>query len=256
MQVELCAIAKNEHDYINEWVKHYSKLGFDKITIYDNDNLDSEFIGNYIDKELLTKVNIINVRGIHKKFFQHECYNNFYKNNKFDWCFFCDIDEYLFGIKNIKEFLSKECFKNYNQIRVKWMLFGDDDMITRDMSKGVYGSFKKPIINNRLSNQSKAFIRGGLNIKIHSCHFVNNLSSCLPNGKQCQSNIIELNNYFDQSVYLFHYMTKTLSEFVKQKLNRGDAVWEDRAIDMGYYWQINKKTTTKIEYLKNMGHIK
>ena len=52
---------------------------------------------------------------------------------------------------------------------------------------------------------------------------------------------------------MFHYMTKTLSEFVKQKLNRGDAVWENRAINLDYYWRINRKTQDKIDYLKNMG---
>ena len=31
MKVYLCALAKNEHPYINEWVSHYLKLGFDKI---------------------------------------------------------------------------------------------------------------------------------------------------------------------------------------------------------------------------------
>lgn len=256
MRVELCAIAKNEHNYINEWAKHYLQLGFDKITIYDNDNLDSPFIGDYIDKDLLTKVNIINVRGIHKQFFQHECYNRFYHNNKANWCFFCDIDEYLVGIKDIKKFLSQPMFKNFNQIRIKWALFGDDDIIERDIAKPLFGAFKKIITDNKLSNQSKSFIRGGLNIKIHSCHFVSGLYSCLPNGKTCQNNKIELDNYDNQSVYLFHYMTKSLSEFTSQKINRGDAVWENRAIGMDYYWRINKKTPAKIEYLKNMGLIK
>ena len=255
MRVELCAIAKNEHNYINEWVKHYLKLGFDKITIYDNDNLSAPFIGDYIDKEFLPKINIINVRGIHKHCFQHECYQDFYKNNKFDWCLFCDIDEFLVGVDNIKDFLGRHYFKYFDQIRVKWLLFGDDDLITRDMNKGVYGSFKKPILNNRLSNQSKSFIRGCLNIEIHSCHFNPSLPSCLPNGERTQTLKIELDNYQNQTIYMFHYMTKTLSEFINQKLNRSDAVWEKRAINLDYFWRINRKTQEKMKYLKDMGLI-
>lgn len=252
MQVELCAIAKNEHNYINEWVRHYINIGFDRITIYDNDNENAPYIGDYIDKKYIDKVRIINVRGIHKHCFQHECYQDFYDSNTFDWCFFCDIDEFLVGIKDIKKYLYSKCFNNFAQIRVKWLLFGDDDLITRDMRKGVYGSFKKPILNNRLSNQSKAFIRGGLNIKIQSCHFVSKVKSCLPNGKPCQSLFIELNEYNDQTIFLFHYMTKTLSEFIKQKLNRGDAIWEKRPIDFDYYWRINKKTKDKLDYIRKL----
>lgn len=255
MQVVLCAIAKNEHLYINEWVSHYLKLGFDKIYLYDNDNHKSEYIGNYIDKKYLDKVEIINVRGIHKAKFQHECYNNFYHNHKFGWVFFCDIDEFLTGIKNVKDFLKQDYFKNFGQIRVKWALLGDDDIIERDNTKPVFGAFRKIIKDNRLSNQGKSFIRGGLKIEIHSCHFVSGLKSCYPSGKVCTNTDMELLNYYED-VYLFHYMTKSLSEFVKQKLNRGDAVWEKRPIDMSYYWRINKQTQKKIDYLKNMGLIK
>lgn len=253
MRVELCAIAKNEHEYISEWVSHYLKLGFDKITIYDNDDIDNPYIGDFIKKEDLSKVKIISVRGIHKQCFQHECYDDFYHSNRFDWALFCDIDEYLSGVKDIKSFLRQPKFASYNQIRVKWVLFGDDDEISRDMSKPIFGHFKKMIVDNRLSNQGKSFIRGGLNIKIQSCHFAKALKSCYPNGKGCQAISLDILNYDFQTVYMFHYMTKTLEEFVKQKLNRGDAVWEKRTINMEYYWRINKKTKEKIEYLKSMG---
>ena len=46
MKVYVCALAKNEHLYINEWVNHYVKLGVDKIFIFDND--DSKYYGNYV----------------------------------------------------------------------------------------------------------------------------------------------------------------------------------------------------------------
>lgn len=256
MRVELCAIAKNEHLYIDEWVAHYLKLGFDKITIFDNDDEDKPYIGDFINKELLKKIEIINVRGIHKHAFQHECYNKFYKQAKCDWVMFCDIDEFLVGVDNIKTFLSQKKFNNFGQIRIKWCLFGDDNKISRDINKPVFGSFRNVITNNKLSNQSKAIIRGRLNIEIHSCHFVESLMSCYPNGQKCQSKTIELNDYYNQTVYLFHYMTKTLIEFISQKLNRGDAIFEDRQIKLDYYWRINKKTPEKIEYLKNIGIIK
>lgn len=30
----LCCIAKNEDNYINEWVEYHLKLGFDRVVIY------------------------------------------------------------------------------------------------------------------------------------------------------------------------------------------------------------------------------
>lgn len=254
MQVEICAIAKNEHKYINEWVSHYLSMGFDKITIYDNDNIDSPYILDFIDEKYRDKVHIIDLRGQHEHALQHKAYSDFYKNNKFDWVFFCDIDEYLSGIKDIKKFLKDKRFNNFAQIRVKWLLFGDDDKIFRDMNKPIFGAFRKPITKNALSNQGKSFIRGGIkNLEIHSCHYVNGLSSCYPSGKVCSPYRFTLEDYDNESIYLFHYMTKTLSEFIEQKYLRGDALFEKRKIDMSYYWKINKKTKEKLEYIKSLG---
>ena len=47
-------------------------------------------------------------------------------------------------------------------------------------------------------------------------------------------------------------MTKSLSEFINQKLNRNDAVF-NVSLKLDYYWRINKKTPEKIAYLKNLG---
>ena len=48
-------------------------------------------------------------------------------------------------------------------------------------------------------------------------------------------------------------MTKSLSEFVNQKMNRTDAVFGNINIKLDYYWRINKKTPQKLEWLKERG---
>ena len=47
-------------------------------------------------------------------------------------------------------------------------------------------------------------------------------------------------------------MTKSLSEFVEQKLNRTDAVYGNK-IALDYYWRINKKTIQKLNWLEEKG---
>lgn len=270
MKVYLCALAKNEHLYINEWVNHYLKLGVDKIFIFDNDNKDAPYIGDYIDKECLPKIRIINARGVHRPKMQHDFYTNFYNIQKdnFDWCIFCDVDEFLVGIDNIKDFLRQEKFRTFEQIRIKWKLFGDDNLITRDTSKPVLGAFKRVItssLNNdlitkgTLENQGKAIVRGHMkDIWVRSPHFAIHkpnrlLRSCLPNGKECYSCVQITEDYSKETVFFNHYMTKSLSEFINQKLDRGDAIFSERQIKLNYYWRINKKTNKKIEYLRQKG---
>lgn len=254
MQVTLVAIAKNEHLYINEWVEYYINLGFDHIYLYDNDNKDAPYIGKYIDEKYARKITIVNIRGLHKPYLQHTIYNSCYTLHRYhyDWFFFVDIDEFLVGIKNVKSFLSQQKFNAFKQIRIKWQLFGDDNIIERDVKQPVFGFFKQVINDNRISNQTKSFIRGRQSITINSCHFVKNIITCLPSGKICGFDM-DINNYENETIFVNHYMTKTLSEFIKQKLNRGDAVWSKRSIDLDYFWRINKKTQDKLDYLKNMG---
>ena len=268
MRVVLCAMAKNEHLYINDWVNHYLKLGFDKIYLYDNDDIDKTFIGDYIENK--DKVEIINIRGQKKEHLQHDIYTGFYNahNKQFDWCLFCDIDEFLFGVSNVKLWLEQYKLRNSKQIRIKWKLFGDDDLIERDMTKPVYKVFSKEIktslmrdlvTKGTLENQGKAFVRGGLNnVVIRSPHFAsffkrdNFIPSVLPSGKPCWSKVVICEDYSKESVFLYHYMTKSLSEFVNQKLDRNDAVYNQQ-IKIDYYWRINKKTTQKLDWLKERG---
>ena len=49
---------------------------------------------------------------------------------------------------------------------------------------------------------------------------------------------------------LNHYKTKSLSEFLRIKVPRGDTL-EFRAIDMKYYWDVNDKTEEKLRYIEN-----
>lgn len=269
MRVVMCAMAKNEHYYINEWVKYYVNLGVDKIFIFDNDDNDSPYLKDFIDQSLLPFVRIINARGKHWDKIQHDLYTNFYhiEKDNFDYCIYCDIDEFLVGVDNIKTFLSRDYFKLYDQIRVKWKLFGDDNIVVRDKKQPIFGAFvneiTKPLSRDltktcRLHNQAKTIIKGHLNgIRFDSVHFANRggriLNQCLPSGKPCNSGVELHEDYSHEKVFFNHYMTKSLSEFVEQKMNRSDAVFGKRQLDMKYFWRLNEKTQEKLDYLKELG---
>ena len=267
MKVVVCAMAKNEQKYINEWVNHYLSLGVDKIFLYDNGN-KPDSIANYIDQ--IDKVEIFDIRDISGEHLQQKTYTDFYNkyNTTFDWCLFCDIDEFLDGVKDIKKWLSTI---NAPQVRIRWRLFGDDNLIERDTYK-VYGEFKQVvkeslhrnlIYKGDLEIQGKFVLKGGLtNVYISSPHFAsygsrdNVIPSVLPSGIHCFNSGVRIrDNYSNETIFLNHYMTKTLKEFIEQKLNRNDAVY-NQALKIDYYWRINKKTKEKIDYLKNMGLIK
>ena len=259
----VCAIAKNENNYINEWCNHYLKvLKFDRIYLYDNNDSTTPYIGNFIDSDIKDKVTIFDWRDKHYKNMQWAAYQDFYDkyNKTINWVLFCDIDEFLTGINSVKDFLENPKFKEFDQIRIKWRLFGDSDLITRDIHIPVMQSFTKVVNNNsELSNQGKAFVRGGLsNILIKSCHYAlyqdkSKLRTCLPSGRKCiKDNTFQIiEDYSQETIFLNHYMTKSLEEFLNCKFKRGDAIKEKRDIDLDYFWQLNKKTPEKLNFIQN-----
>lgn len=258
-KVCICAIAKCENKYINDWVNYHLNSGIDEIHIYDNNDKSYSPVENCI------KINSGRV-VIHKipdaKNFQRGVYTKFYKQNKdrFDWIIFIDIDEFI-NLNNqypsIKEFLNDKLFYDTNVIRLKWKVFGDGDLITRDINIPVYKGITKPSDNNIFNSQAKCIVRGGLdNVIFESVHYplINDVvpKQKLPNGKITYGKISI--NEKSNGICLNHYMTKTISEFIDQKLSRGtDACFPERVIDFDYFWKINNKTADKLNYIKFKG---
>lgn len=253
----ICSIAKNENIYINEWCKYHLNFGFEHIYLFDNNDSSTENVENFLDSNIKDKVTIFNVNDIHKNGFQNECYTKFYSEhkNEFDWCAFIDIDEFITSntFNNINDFLNQDKFKNIESIRLQWHTYGDDDVVERDLSIPVYKFFKNQLKEENINKWCKSIVRGHLNnIKFDSSHFAKKdnklMKQCLSNGTittcEKETNIIK-----DDVLWINHYVTKTLSEFLNQKLGRTDCQFESRTLDVDYFWRINKHTKEKDEYM-------
>jgi hypothetical protein len=118
MRVALACIAKNEDNYIKEWVDYHVKLGFDQVFIYQNDWRCSIPLDNATPIEF-------DGPGM-----QAEAYNNFLKHwyNHYDWVMFLDVDEFLVlkKHKNVKEFIQD--YQQHDIIGINWVLFGDSGL--------------------------------------------------------------------------------------------------------------------------------
>lgn len=258
--IVICAIAKNEHLYINDWVKYHINLGFDHIYIFDNDDVGSEFIGNYIEKTFIPRVSFIDVREIRRQWFQQECYNAFYQQEKenFSWCAFIDIDEYIVlnDWQNIKGMVCDKRFDNFSSIKLRWHLYGDDDVIKRDVSESPFLFFKKWLKEHDYNSRGKQITRGGVtgaNIHAHNC-FIDNqiIQQCTTAGTVCfgENYAFDVNGFLYDNAFINHYMTKTLDEFLNQKFNRSDVMFAQKTTKLDYYIKINSWTKEKEEYLK------
>ena len=264
MEIAVVAIAKNENDYINEWCHHYINLGFTHIYLYDNNDKETPFVGDFIDQELMSKITIIDYRGLGYRLLQQFCYRDCYYRHKFDWLLFCDIDEFLVGIDNIQEFLSQEKFNDFDQIKIQWQLFDDNDLIERDIKIPVVQAFTRladyNIYHYRL--MSKSIIRGGItgvmwsSVHVASLWGSKGLKNCLPSGKACNEagllddHIKPFDDYSEETVFINHYITKTLKEFLDNKYLTQDPCFIGRTRTLNYFWKHNKRTPEKEAYIE------
>lgn len=207
MKVALVCIAKNEDNYIYEWVNYHKKIGFDKIFVYEND-WECPIENDVIEK--------IKINGRHQ---QIQAYNHFIQNysSGYNWAAFLDVDEFLVlkKHKNVKEFIND--YREFNGIGINWVLFGDNDH-----RKVIHDEFS---VIKRFTKRSKnvnPHIKTILNLNTNcqmSVHSPSNLSIVDTNKKIISG---PLNFEGDDNIaQINHYFCKTEDEFdIKSKRGR------------------------------------
>lgn len=264
--IALCCIAKDENKYIREWVEYHLKLGFNKIYINDNNDIDGERLDDVLS-DLINdgKIQIIDVRG--RIMYMFEAFNTTYElyGKHHDWMAFYDCDEFLELVQDrtIQEFISSKRFYNYDAIHVNWRMYGDNGLVKYE-DKPVVERFPKPLpdnfslfgaVENRLS---KTIIRTGLNISFFHPHFPQgDYISCTADGKEMENGCWTPQYNFEYA-YLKHYRTKTVEEFVS-KIKRGYADLDDEGaanlLSRNVFFRYNEYTLEKDEYF-NMSNKK
>lgn len=222
-KVVLVAIAKNEDNYIEEWIQYYLKLGVDDIYVYQN---------NWrINPSLTEKYTQLHVIPFDGDFKQLEAYNHFIKNysKNYGWGMFFDVDEFLALKKynNIKDWLIN--YKSYGAVGVNWRLFGDNGLekvidnnysVIKRFTKADKNMYPliKTIINFNKPHPKAYFFGDPHHIKVSwdSNYTINTKKTGYIRGPKNY-------NYTDPDVQLNHYFCKTLDEFMTNKALKGSA---------------------------------
>ena len=265
-KIILAVICKNEEDYIEEFVDYHLNIGFDKIIIGDNNDINGELYQPLLKDYIKSKqVKIVNLRG--KKGQQKPFYNSIIKNEDYEWCAFIDADEFItFGryadFSDIRDFL--ESNDNIKAYKLNWRCYGDNDNIEME-DRDVIERFPEPkpmmftfTYNFPENLHTKSILHKSVqNTFISSPHTVDGFNGYYtPSGfKTSSSPIGEVIDW--DMLYVRHYYTKSLEEWVNNKMGRGYAdypvVPNEETYGLDQFFKYNKKTTGKINYLKSIG---
>lgn len=257
MRTALVAIGRRENNYAREWVAHHLALGFDHIYIYDNNHDGEEvFIDVLIDYMEQGRVTIIDYRNLERA--QRAAYNDAYQrlSGKYDWLAFFDFDEFLCfadtdATATVAGFL-KSIPAEYHVVMIPWLMMTDNGLVRND-HRPLMERFTESTANG--GGQGKCIVRGGIAelcfTKSVHIPYTPELRCCTPKG---ESTIQKRHQPQDTSVaYLKHFSTKTIEEWLTNKMQKGAAgityeTFCEKYKD--YFFTINEWTPEKEAFIQ------
>lgn len=220
MKIALVCIAKNEDNYIAEWVEYHVKLGFENVFVYEN---------NWRCKYEHPKLIKIPFDGVSQ---QINAYNHWLTNkkNEYDWVAFFDVDEFLVlkKHKNVQDFVLD--YKGRNGIGVNWYMFGNNGHEKVDGEFSQVRRFTKR--GEKMNHHVKTILNCSTNCRM-SVHNPNGVVIVSPNGISFTGPFNKTPN--DEIAQLNHYYCKTPEEFMK-KCDRGraDTAYHKNKFEVNY----------------------
>ena len=248
-KVGIIAIAKNENLYLREWFDWHLGLGFDHIIIGLNDDEFKPLITNprvtYKDYSGIDKLQTLDYTEMYQEY-----------RDQFDWLLFIDIDEFVMldGFDTIQDFLSGfDC----DEVRISSKHFSDGDMLDTDGDYRVVDRFTQPYYTS-----ADTFVKSFINTRVELGErkvyghgiYSKDLDARNTLGDPCESTNQHTSRIVHQVCWLNHYPTKTIGEYIRQKMFRGGpngnpkrySDWER------YFFRTNRRTREKIEYANKL----
>lgn len=248
----ILTVIKNEHQYLDEWIKYHLDLGVDHIFIFEDIDSDShKDICDKYDGVSLSCVDVVLDEEERKKVNEYKLTKqknpqdiyfpkalSWIKTNyQYDWCFVIDVDEFITSYKSISDVLSE--FQGYDGIVIQWKVFGANGHISKPHyeDKGVIDTYTKE------SNYAGHSVLEWTTKTCYNLHtfeetyFKNNhqptdkCNWCRTDFSNLRSKII-----YDK-MYIRHYMTKSWEEYIGKR-KRGYFIGFARTVDM--FFRINQ----------------
>lgn len=219
--VSICAIIKDEDQYLNEWISYHIQIGIDHIYLYDNGSVNPQ--QNYISAENLKYCTVIPFPKRDGNP-QCECYSEFLRDYGMynQWVAFIDADEFVRIIDStpLPDFLKE--FEEHDAVYAGWITYNADGQLYNDPAKSVRERFHKTVEYKKYLPCGKTIARPE-KVKRMGAHF--------PAPIWCgrQDVVDENHNYvyaapgFEPSlnrIVIDHYFTKSWEEW-QHKINRG-----------------------------------
>ncbi|NEP78864.1 MAG: glycosyltransferase family 92 protein [Okeania sp. SIO3B3] len=219
-KLSICAIMKNEGEYLVEWLEFHNLVGVERFYLYNNNSTDNtvDILDIYTDRGKVIWHDWPLQVDQQSKAYIH-CLENY--TTETEWIAFIDLDEFLFPTEkdNLQEILEE--FVGYPGIGVNWLNFGPS------------GHEKQPegLQIENYTRRSKASFPGNKHIKSivrpekaiaplnpHQFSYIDGLLAVTENYQQINGFETEIHSV--EKLRINHYTTRSKEES-RKKMMRG-----------------------------------
>jgi hypothetical protein len=258
----ILTLIKNEHEYLDEWIRYHINLGINHLFIFEDYDSDSheEICSKYSEVTLSNIKEVIDIEMVEKRrnhiIFKRQveyiksALSYIHENFNYDWCFYIDADEYITidgSYNNINEVLKE--YDNYDAICLNWKVYGANGLIHKPdyTKKGIIETYTKPC---ELQHIDKCFWHQSVKTVYNMNNFTNKTfySECLPSLKinWCKTNYTQdKKTLVYDKMFLRHYITKSWEEYVWKLKTRGMFYNNHRKYDSFFEMNSDMKSMRK-----------
>lgn len=239
--LSVCAIAKDEGAYFEEWIEWHLAHGVEKFYIYDNGSTDDtkSVLAPYINKGV---VDYTYWPG-HRR--QLAAYDDCLERNRFAsrWIAFIDLDEFIVPVRDasIPEFLTG--LEDFAAVEINWLVYGSGGMKTK-MQGTVMERFNcHSLPNHRLNRHVKSIVNPRRVFTMIGCHEAAKISGYIADshGQPVKRNFRDREPQQD-IIRINHYAVKSYEEFV-EKQARGRASGTQKTVKAEYFTRYDLNDT-------------
>ena len=230
----ICAIVKNEHDYLLEWIAYHRVVGVDRLLIYNNSGQDDDGTTELLSN--LQRIGVVEVvpwpdlpkwhcrEGVYSRPQIPAYYDGVGRlRNEAEWVAFIDADEFIVPMREDDLPSTLKLYRNFGGVGPNWRMFGSSGAQKREnlpvckrftmaASRDVYANrhvktIAKPELIGQLITH-RPFLKSGVFVDEHGREITDKRGI----HDSVSYDIIRIN----------HYFTKSHEEWLK-KIERGMA---------------------------------
>jgi hypothetical protein len=235
----ICAIARNEGPYFEEWIDWHSNLGVAKFYIYDNESTDNtkEILTPYIESGLVEYTFFPGKRQ------QLLAYDDCLEKHRLDarWITVIDLDEFIVPVKDktIPDFLKR--FEDFSAVEINWLIYGSGGDKEKKpgtvMERFRYHSLPNHILNRHV----KSIVNPRRVFGFIGCHEAAKISghTADSHGEPVKRNFRDREPQQD-AIRINHYAVKSYEEFLKKRARGRARTVKQRNMDYFNQFDLNE----------------